>query len=494
VGGHAYAILFGGVLLLGGRLADLVGRRRLFVAGIALFTAASLFNGLTWTGTALIVGRAVQGLGAALLVPAALSLLVTIFPEGPERNRALGIWAAASAGGGSFGLLLGGVLTDALSWNWIFFINIPIGALVLCLAPVFLPSTRTQVAERRLDVLGAAAITGGLMLLVYGLTGAAETSWSSPQTIVCLGASVALIAAFVVIEARAVAPLLPLSLFRMRTLTASNLSGVFTGSSYVVFFLGSLYAQQVLHYSAIETGAAFLATSLSIILGSGIAQALIGRIGVRPVIPTGFALATVGLLLLAQAPADGDYLTNLLPAFVVFGLGMSFAFVGQQIGAQLRVAPADAGIASGLINTSQQVGAAVAVAVGTTLAATATATFVDAPITANRIGAGLPTPPSIWARPIGIRAQPGEGRPVHPLGDPRAALEEQQEPRRGDQRPPGKPPAPVPGRRQHGRRRSQHLKGGGHGRPHRPRPLPGAEAGGFVGTSQQSLGCVHDDV
>ena len=374
----AYAILFGGALLLGGRLADLTGRRRLFVAGMALFTAASLFNGLAWTGTALIVGRAVQGLGAALLVPAALSLLVTIFPEGSERNRALGIWAAVSAAGGSLGLLLGGVLTDALSWEWIFFINIPIGALVLCLAPVFLPQTPAELTERRLDFMGAASITGGLMLLVYGLTRAAETSWTSTEPVVFLGASVALIAVFVLIEARATAPLLPLRMFRMRTLTASNLSGFFTGASYVVFFLGSLYAQLVLHYSAIETGAAFLAASVSIVFGSGIAQSLIGRIGVRPVVPTGFALGTVGLILLAQAPADGHYFADLFPAFVVFGLGMSFAFVGQQIGAQLRVAPADAGIASGLINTSQQVGAAIAVAVGTTLAATATASYVDA--------------------------------------------------------------------------------------------------------------------
>ena len=374
----AYAIFFGGVLLLGGRLADLMGRRRLFVAGMALFTAASLFNGLAWTGTTLIAGRAVQGLGAALLVPAALSLLVITFPEGSERNRALGIWAAASAAGGCFGLLLGGALTDALSWEWIFFINIPIGALVLGLAPVFLPQSRADLAERRLDVMGAASITGGLMLLVYGLTRAAETSWTSTQPVIFLGASVALIALFVVIEARTAAPLLPLRMFRMRTLTASNLSGLLTGTSFVVFFLGSLYAQLVLHYSAIETGTAFLAASLSIVLGSGIAQSLIGRIGVRPVVPSGFALGTVGLILLARAPANGHYFADLFPGFVVFGFGMSLAFVGQQIGAQLRVAPADAGIASGLINTSQQVGAAIAVAVGTTLAATATASYVDA--------------------------------------------------------------------------------------------------------------------
>jgi EmrB/QacA subfamily drug resistance transporter len=373
----AYTILFGGVLLLGGRLADLLGRRRLFVAGMLLFTAASLFNGLAWSDTSLIVGRAVQGLGAALLVPAALSVLVTIFPEGRERNRALGIWAAVTAAGGSFGLLLGGVLTDGLSWEWIFFINLPIGAAVIGLAAIFLPESRANIAERRFDFIGAASITGGLMLLVYGLTRAAEQSWTSTEPIVVFAGSVVLIAAFLVIEARSRAALLPLRMFRLRTLAGSNLSGLFTGISFAVFFLGSLYAQLVLGYSAIETGAAFLAASLSIVLGSGIAQSLVTRVGVRPVVPTGFALGTVGLVLLARAPVDGDYFADLFPALVVFGVGMSFAFVGQQVGAQIGVGPADAGIASGLINTSQQIGGAIAVAIATTLSTGATESYVE---------------------------------------------------------------------------------------------------------------------
>ena len=242
----AYTILFGGALLLGGRLSDLLGRRRLFVAGMVLFTAASLFNGLAWNDMSLVVGRAVQGLGAALLVPAALSMLVTIFPEGRDRNRALGIWAAVTAAGGSFGLLLGGVLTDALSWEWIFFINIPIGAVVAGLTPLLLPESRAQLAERRFDFMGAASITGGLMLLVYALTRAAESSSTSTESIALLGGSVVLIATFVVIETRSPAPLLPLRMFRLRTLAGSNLSGVFSGVSFVVFFLGSLYAQLVL--------------------------------------------------------------------------------------------------------------------------------------------------------------------------------------------------------------------------------------------------------
>jgi EmrB/QacA subfamily drug resistance transporter len=372
----AYTIFFGAVLLLGGRLADLLGRRRLFVAGMVLFTAASLFNGLAWNDVSLIAGRAVQGLGAALLVPAALSVLVTIFPEGRERNRALGIWAAATAGGGSFGLLLGGVLTDALSWEWIFFINIPIGAAVIALTPLVLPESRAELAERRFDFMGALSITGALMLLVYALTRASEQSWTSTEPLALFAGSLALMAIFLVIEARSAAPLLPLRVLRLRTLTGSNLSGVFSGLSFVVFFLGSLYAQLVLGYSPIETGAAFLGASLSIVVGSGIAQSLVGRLGVRPVVPTGFVLGAVGLVLLAQAPVDGDYLADLFPAFVVFGLGMSLAFVGQQVGAQMGVAPADAGIASGLINTSQQVGGAIAVAVATTLSAQATESYV----------------------------------------------------------------------------------------------------------------------
>ena len=373
----AYTIFFGGTLLLGGRLADLLGRRRLFVTGMLLFTAASLFNGLAWSDISLIAGRAVQGLGAALLVPAALSLLVTTFPEGRERNRALGIWGAATAGGGSFGLLLGGVLTDALSWEWIFFINIPIGALVIGLTPIFLTESRAQLAERRFDVLGAASITAGLMLLVYGLTRASETSWTATEPIVLMVSSAVLIAAFVAIEARSRAALLPLRMFRLRTLTGSNLSGLFSGISFVVFFLGSLYAQLVLDYSPVETGAAFLAASLSIVLGAAIAQSLVSRVGVRPVVPTGFVLGALGLVLLAQAPVNGDYVADLFPAFVVFGLGMSFAFIGAQIGSQTDVAPADAGIASGLINTSQQVGGAIAVAVATTLAAGASESYVE---------------------------------------------------------------------------------------------------------------------
>jgi EmrB/QacA subfamily drug resistance transporter len=373
----AYTILFGGVLLLGGRLADLLGRRRLFVAGMLLFTAASLFNGLAWNDTSLIVGRAVQGLGAALLVPAALSVLVTIFPEGRERNRALGIWAAVTAAGGSFGLLLGGVLTDGLSWEWIFFINIPVGATVIGLAASLLPESRANITERRFDVMGAASITGGLMLLVYGLTRAAEQSWTSTEPIVAFAGSVALIAAFLLIEGRSPAALLPLRMFRLRTLAGANVSGLFTGISFAVFFLGTLYAQLVLGYSAIETGGAFLAASLSIVLGSGIAQSLVTRVGVRPVVPAGYALSTAGLVLLAQAPVDGDYFADLFPAFVVFGLGMSLAFVGQQVGAQIGVGPADAGIASGLINTSQQIGGAIAVAIATTLATGATERYVE---------------------------------------------------------------------------------------------------------------------
>src|SRR5919108_384542 len=278
----AYSIFFGGVLLLGGRLADLLGRRRLFVAGLALFTASSLLNGLAWSESSLIAFRSLQGLGAALLSPAALSILTTTFREGRERNLALGIWGAASGSGGAAGVLLGGALTSALSWSWIFFINVPVGAVVLGLSPWLLRESRADLRHRHFDFAGAGTITAGLMLLVYGMTRATQHGWGTAETIGLLAGSAALILAFFGVELRSKAPLLPLRIFRLRTLTASNVSGLLMGGAiFSQFFLLTLYMQEVLHYSAIKTGVAYIGLTLTIIAFSAVGNALVTRIGVR---------------------------------------------------------------------------------------------------------------------------------------------------------------------------------------------------------------------
>jgi EmrB/QacA subfamily drug resistance transporter len=375
----AYAILFGGVLLLGGRLADVLGRRRLFVAGIVLFTVSSLLDGLAWSEGSLIAFRSLQGLGAALLSPAALSILTTTFREGRERNLALGIWGAASGSGGAAGVLLGGALTSALSWSWIFFINVPVGLAVVALTPFLLRESRAELEHRHFDFAGAASITGGLMVLVYAMTRATQHGWATGETAGLLAASAALIGAFFVIEARSKAPLLPLRIFRLRTLTASNISGLLlAGAVFSQFFLLTLYMQQVLHYSALKTGVAYIALTLTIIAFSGVSQALATRIGVRSVLTAGLALSAVGLVLYAQLPVDGHYFWDLFPAFLVSGVGLALAFVPMSIGALTGVREADAGVASGLINTSQQIGGAIGVAVATTLATTFTNHYVNA--------------------------------------------------------------------------------------------------------------------
>jgi EmrB/QacA subfamily drug resistance transporter len=374
----AYAIFFGGVLLLGGRLADLLGRRRLLVAGLALFTVSSLLDGLAWSESSLIAFRALQGLGAALLSPAALSILTTTFREGRERNLALGIWGAASGSGGAAGVLLGGALTSALSWSWIFFINVPVGVVVIALSPWLLRESRAELEHRHFDVSGAASITGGLMLLVYAMTRAAQHGWGTGETAGLLAASVTLIAGFFVIELRSKAPLLPLRIFRLRTLTASNVSGLLMGGAiFSQFFLLTLYMQEVLHYSAIKTGAAYIGLTLTIIAFSTVSQALVTRIGVRRVLPVGLGLSTVALVLFAQLPVHGHYFTNLFPAFIISGIGLALAFVPMSIGALTGVREADAGIASGLINTNQQIGGAIGVAAATTIATTFTAHYLN---------------------------------------------------------------------------------------------------------------------
>jgi EmrB/QacA subfamily drug resistance transporter len=375
----AYSILFGGALLLGGRLADLLGRRRLFAIGMVIFTVSSLLDGLAWSETSLIVFRSLQGLGAALLSPAALSILTTTFKEGRERNLALGIWGAASGSGGAAGVLLGGALTSAFSWSWIFFINVPAGIVVLGLTPWLLRESRADLSHRHFDAAGATSITAALMLLVYAMTRATQHGWGTAETIGLLAASAALVVAFIVIELRSKAPLLPLGIFRLRTLTASNVSGLLlAGAVFSQFFLLTLYMQQVLHYSALKTGVSYIGLTLSIILFSGVAQALATRIGVRRVLPVGLLLSAAGLVLYAQLPVHGHYFWDLFPAFLLSGIGLALAFVPMSIGALTGVSQDEAGVASGLINTSQQIGGAIGVAAATTIATTFTSHYVNA--------------------------------------------------------------------------------------------------------------------
>jgi EmrB/QacA subfamily drug resistance transporter len=375
----AYSILFGGVLLLGGRMADLLGRRRLFIAGVALFTLASLLSGLAWSEGSLIAFRALQGLGGALLSPAALSILTTTFAEGRERNLALGVWGAVSGSGGAAGVLLGGVLTSTLSWSWIFFLNVPFGVAVIAASPWLLRESRARLDHRHFDVAGAVSVTAGLMLLVYAMTRAAQHGWATAETIGLLATSAALVLGFVVIELRSKAPLLPMRIFRLRTLSGANVSGLLLGGAvFSQFFLLTLYMQQVLHYSALKTGVAYIALTLTIIASSGLAQALATRIGVRRVLPVGLALSAVALVLYSTLPVQGHYFWNLFPAFLLSGFGLALAFVPVSIAGLSGVEPADAGIASGLINTSQQIGGAIGLAAATTIATSFTTRYVDA--------------------------------------------------------------------------------------------------------------------
>jgi EmrB/QacA subfamily drug resistance transporter len=383
----AYAILFGGALLLGGRMSDLLGRRRLFMAGLILFTTSSLLDGLAWSEGSLIAFRGLQGLGAALLSPAALSILTTTFQEGRERNIALGVWGAASGSGGAAGVLLGGVLTSAFGWSWIFFINLPVGVVLLALAPVLVRESRAGLEHRHLDAAGAVSITSGLMLLVYAMTRAAQHGWATGETVGLLAAAAALIAAFVVIEFRSHAPLLPMRIFRLRTLAASNATQLLVAAAlFSQFFLLTLYMQQVLHYSALETGVAYIALTLSIVGFSAVSQGLVTRLGIRRVLPVGLVMSAAALVLYARLPVDGHYFWDLFPAFLLSGIGLALSFVPMVIGGLTGVEQSDAGVASGLFNTSQQVGGAIGVAAATTIATTFTSRYVDVHPGASLLG------------------------------------------------------------------------------------------------------------
>jgi EmrB/QacA subfamily drug resistance transporter len=373
----AYAIMFGGVLLLGGRLADLLGRRRLFVAGLALFAASSLLCGLAWSEGSLIAVRAVQGLGGALLAPAALSLLMMTFAEGRERNLALGIYGAASGSGAAAGVLLGGVLTSYLSWSWIFFINVPVGIAAIVLAPLLLRESRADLEHRHFDVAGAGTVTAGLMVLVYALTRATTDGWSSVSTVALLSASAVLLLTFILIELRSRSPLLPLRIFRLRTLAAANMTMAIVGAvAFSEFFVLTLYLQDVLHYSAVESGVAFAGFALSVVVTSNLAQAVVGRFGVRATLAGGLLMSAASVAYLTRLPVHGSYFWDLFPAFVLGGAGMGFSFVPVTIAGLSGVERADAGVASGLINTSRQIGGAIGIAAVSTIAATSTVNYV----------------------------------------------------------------------------------------------------------------------
>jgi EmrB/QacA subfamily drug resistance transporter len=365
----AYAIVFGGFLLLGGRLADLLGRRKVFMIGVALFSVASLLSALSWSAGALVGARALQGLGGALFAPAALALLMTTFREGKDRNLALGIWGAASGSGGAVGVLLGGVLTSFASWPWVFFINVPVGIALVIATPRVLAESKVLGGTRHFDVAGAFTVTSSLMLLVYTLTYADQHAWGSPVTFTLLVLSAALGTAFIWIESRAEAPLLPLRMFRSRTLAVANgLSIVVASLAFSEFFLLALYLQQVLHYSAMQTGGAFLAIAGTIAFVSNAAQTLVTRFGPRPVLASGLMLVSLSIGWFAQLPDDAHYGTDLLVPFILNGVGFALCFVPVVIAALTGVAPADAGIASGLVNTSRQLGGAVGLAAVTTVA------------------------------------------------------------------------------------------------------------------------------
>jgi EmrB/QacA subfamily drug resistance transporter len=367
----AYGLTFGGLLLLGGRAADLLGRRRILMVGLAVFSAASLACGLATTDSFLIAMRGLQGLGAAIVLPAALSIVMNMFKEGAERNKALGAWGAIGAAGATVGLIAGGLLTRYVGWQYIFFLNVPIGALALLLAPSVVPESRVQTARRRYDPFGAVAVTGGLLLLIYAISEAPQVGWGTPRTIASLAVAAVLVAAFLVIETRVEAPLVPLGIFRLKSLAAGNAVGLLLGGSFFAFiFIGTLYMQQVLGYSALKTGIAWLAASVTSVAFAGLSQALVTRISAKVVMAFGMTLIGIGILWATQVPVHGDFWNSLAGPFVVAGIGTAFAFIPVSIAGLTGVAERQAGLASGLLNTSQQLGGAIGVAIASSVAAT----------------------------------------------------------------------------------------------------------------------------
>jgi EmrB/QacA subfamily drug resistance transporter len=375
---NSYTLVFGGFLLLGGRAADLFGRQRLFLAGVSVFTVASVINGLATSSEMLIAGRALQGLGGALVSPAALSIITTTFADGRERTKALGVWSGIAAGGAAFGLLIGGVLTDLLTWEWVFFINLPIGLAAFLLSLRFVPNSRATHLPRSIDLAGAVSVTAGLIVLVYAIVKAESFGWGSGRTLGLGAIAVALLAAFVLIERRAPAPLVRLGIFRVRSLTGANVVLLLVASGmFATFFFTSLYVQRTLGFDPLEAGLAFLPVSFGIMAGAGIAQGVIRRFGVRPVALVGMTLAAIGLLLLSGISVDGSYAADLLPGMVIMAVGMGLTFVPITLIATTNVSGEDAGLASGLYNTAQQVGGALGLAILSTFAADKTVSALE---------------------------------------------------------------------------------------------------------------------
>jgi EmrB/QacA subfamily drug resistance transporter len=375
----AYALTFGGFLLLGGRAADLLGRRRTLMVGIGLFTVASLACGLATDDAFLIASRAVQGIGAAIMLPAALSIVMNMFDEGAERNKALGIWGGLGAGGATVGLIAGGLLTRYVGWQYIFYLNVPVGAAALALAPRIVPDSRLAVVRRRFDALGAISGTSGLVLLVDAISQAPQYGWGALRTIALLGAAAGLLVAFLAIESRVESPLLPLSIFRRRTVAGANAAGLLLGGSFYAFiFVGTLYMQQVLHYSALQSGIAWLAASLTSIALAALSQFLVTRSGARLVMAIGMTMIGAGVVWATQVPVHGHFLANLAGPMVVAGAGTAFAFIPISIAALTGVAEHEAGLASGLLTTSQQLGGAIGIAIAASVATTHTETLLRA--------------------------------------------------------------------------------------------------------------------
>ncbi len=375
---NAYLITFGGFLLLGGRLGDLFGHRRLFLLGIALFTFASMACGLATSQGMLVGARAVQGVGGAVVSAVALSLMMTLFTEPAERAKAMGVFGFVASGGGSIGVLLGGILTDALNWHWIFLVNIPVGILVVVLSLLLIPAARVPMAAQRLDVAGAVTVTSSLMLAVYAIVNGNEVGWLTARTLGLLAVSGLLLVGFLAIENRVQSPLMPLRLFRLRNIAVSNVVGVlWAGAMFAWFFLSALYLQLVLGYSPLEVGLAFLPGNLIMgALSIGLSAKLVMRFGIKPPLATGLGLAAIGLLWLARAPVDGNFVVDVLPSMILLGLGAGMAFNPVLLAAMSDVEPTEAGLASGFVNTSFMMGGALGLAVLASLAASRSDTLL----------------------------------------------------------------------------------------------------------------------